>query len=136
MVHNIIGKRLNVRYYDLPDDAGFWCHEDSPLLHPVGWAKKVGHSLVAPVYYLERVNEGMWDDDDALEDLFNPIQVGMANNSSSNGFGIGMKLEAIDPLNLSSICVATVMEVLRYGYIMIRIDMYESESTGIYYLFI
>ena len=27
-------------------------------------------------------------------------------------FQVGMKLEAIDPLNLSSICVATVMKVI------------------------
>lgn len=27
-------------------------------------------------------------------------------------FQVGMKLEAIDPLNLSAICVATVMKVL------------------------
>ena len=41
-----------------------------------------------------------------------------------------MKLEAVDPLNLASICVATVMKVLRYGYIMIRIDGYEDDKTG------
>lgn len=41
-----------------------------------------------------------------------------------------MKLEAIDPLNLSSICVATVMDVLNFGYIMIRIDSYEPDATG------
>lgn len=41
-----------------------------------------------------------------------------------------MKLEAIDPLNLSSICVATVMSVLNCGYIMIRIDTYDSDATG------
>lgn len=29
-------------------------------------------------------------------------------------FQVGMKLEAIDPLNLSAICVATVMKVLCY----------------------
>lgn len=42
----------------------------------------------------------------------------------------GMKLEAIDPLNLSSICVATVMEVLKFGYIMIRIDSYDPVMSG------
>ncbi|KAF2895362.1 hypothetical protein ILUMI_10816 [Ignelater luminosus] len=131
MVHQIIGKRLNVKYYDMPpEDPGFWCHEDSPLLHPVGWAKKVGHHLVAPIDYIERVNEGIWDDDDAAEDLFTPIQVGSGDDSPTNGFCVGMKLEAIDPLNLSSICVATVMEVLHCGYIMIRIDTYESDATG------
>ncbi|XP_056647986.1 polycomb protein Sfmbt isoform X1 [Diorhabda sublineata] len=130
IVHKIVGKRLNVKYYDMPpDDAGFWCHEDSPLLHPVGWAKKVNHHLVAPVNYLERVNQGIFDDDDATEDLFNPYQVGFLENTQS-GFTIGMKLEATDPLNLSSICVATVMDVLNYGYIMIRIDTYDSDVTG------
>uniref|UniRef100_H2YG66 Uncharacterized protein n=1 Tax=Ciona savignyi TaxID=51511 RepID=H2YG66_CIOSA len=33
-----------------------------------------------------------------------------------------MKLEAIDPLNLSCICVATVRKVLKNGYLMIGID--------------
>ena len=33
-----------------------------------------------------------------------------------------MKLEAVDPLNLSSICVATIAEVLRDGYLMIDFD--------------
>ncbi|KAF7278630.1 scm-related gene containing four mbt domains isoform X3 [Rhynchophorus ferrugineus] len=130
VVHKIVGKRLNVKYYDMPqEDMGFWCHEDSPLLHPVGWAKKVGHHLVAPIHYVERLSQGIFDDDDATEDLFNPIQVGSPDYSST-GFSTGMKLEAIDPLNLSSICVATVMDVLNYGYIMIRIDTYDSDATG------
>lgn len=46
------------------------------------------------------------------------------------GFLEGMKLEAIDPLNLSSICVATVMAVLKFGYMMIRIDTYDPDVTG------
>lgn len=47
IVHKIVGKRLNVKYYDMPpEDAGFWCHEDSPLLHPVGWARKVMTSKI------------------------------------------------------------------------------------------
>ncbi|XP_022900164.1 polycomb protein Sfmbt isoform X2 [Onthophagus taurus] len=131
MIHKIVGKRLNVKYYDMPpDDAGFWCHEDSPLLHPVGWAKKVGHHLVAPLNYLEKVHEGIFDEEDATDELFTPFQVGFKENTGYSGFSIGMKLEAIDPLNLSSICVATVMDVLNYGYIMIRIDTYDSDATG------
>lgn len=39
-----------------------------------------------------------------------------------------MKLEAIDPLNLSSICVATVAKVLKNNYLMIKIDGYESND--------
>lgn len=131
MVHKIIGKRLNIKYYDMPaEDAGFWCHEDSPLLHPVGWAKKVGHHLVAPSKYIDRINNNIWAEVDASEELFTPVQVGSDDNASADGFCVGMKLEAIDPLNLSSICVATVMEVLRCGYIMIRIDTYETDVTA------
>ncbi|XP_066154407.1 polycomb protein Sfmbt [Euwallacea fornicatus] len=129
-VNKIVGKRLNVKYFDMvSDDGGFWCHEDSPLLHPVGWAKKVGHHLVAPINYIERVNQGIFEEEDATEELFNPIQVGSLDHTSS-GFSIGVKLEAIDPLNLSSICVATVMDVLNYGYVMIRIDTYDTDFTG------
>jgi len=39
-------------------------------------------------------------------------------------------LEAIDPLNLSAICVATVMKVLREDYVMIRIDSYDEDESG------
>lgn len=53
----IVGKRLYVQYYDSTDlDSGFWCHEDSPLIHPVGWATTVGHKLSAPKEYIERMN--------------------------------------------------------------------------------
>jgi hypothetical protein len=91
---------------------------------------QVGHHLVAPVNYLERVNHSIYDEDDATDELFTPFQVGSKEISTEGGFRTGMKLEAIDPLNLSSICVATVMNVLRHGYIMIRIDTYESDMTG------
>lgn len=56
-IMKIIGKRLYVQYYDSTEpDSGFWCHEDSPLIHPVGWATTVGHKLSAPADYIERMN--------------------------------------------------------------------------------
>lgn len=48
-------------------------------------------------------------------------------DDKETGFQVNMKLEAIDPLNLSSIAVATVMKVLKFGYIMIRIDTHEPD---------
>jgi hypothetical protein len=48
----------------------------------------------------------------------------------AGSFKAGQKLEAVDPLNLATICVATVMKVLRHGYIMIRMDGYETDPTG------
>ena len=53
-VHKIVGKRLYVKYFDSPDE-GFWCHEDAPIIHPVGWATTVGHNLAAPQEYLDRM---------------------------------------------------------------------------------
>lgn len=41
-----------------------------------------------------------------------------------------MKLEAIDPLNLSAVCAATVMQILNEGYMMIRIDCYPADASG------
>ncbi|VVC42005.1 Hypothetical protein CINCED_3A016132 [Cinara cedri] len=116
---NIIGKRLELRYYDNEEQV-FWVHEDSPLIHPVGWAGRVGHNLCAPDEYRDRTSKGLRDKDDATEDLF-PMLIPF-----KFGFQVGMKLEAIDPLNLASICVATIMKVLNDGYLMISIDFYNS----------
>lgn len=137
-INKIVGKRLYVRYYDSPpDDNGFWCHEDSPLIHPVGWATTVGHNLAAPQEYMERMNAARDqilepNEDDATMDLFktNFHFEEYYLDGKQTGFEEGMKLEAVDPLNLSSICVATVMSVLKFGYIMIRIDSYEPDFSG------
>ncbi|XP_017469207.1 PREDICTED: polycomb protein Sfmbt [Rhagoletis zephyria] len=134
-VTKIVGKRLFLRYFD--SDDGFWCHEDSPIIHPVGWATTVGHNLAAPQDYLERMlagREAMIEvhEDDATIELFkmNFTFEEYYMDGKGNGFVEGMKLEAVDPLNLSSICAATVMAVLKFGYIMIRIDSYQPDATG------
>lgn len=41
-----------------------------------------------------------------------------------------MKLEAVDPLNLSVICAATIKKVLNYDYVMVRVDCYEEDTDG------
>lgn len=125
-IENIVGKRLHVRYYD--DDDGFCCHQDSPLIHPVGWARRTGHQISAPTQYTMRCASGIRDRDDATEDLF-PLCVG-AGQSSLGGFSVGMKLESVDPLNLSDICVATVMQVLNDRFMMIRVNSYDDEASG------
>lgn len=90
--------------------GGFWCHEDSPLIHPVGWARRIGQDIDAPRTYMDRCYKGLRDKDDATEDLF-PIPEVNPYCLASQGFQEGMKLEAVDPLNLSAICVASVMKV-------------------------
>lgn len=71
-------------------------------------------------------------EDDSIIDLFkmNFTFEEYYLEGKTSGFAQGMKLEAVDPLNLSSICVATVMSVLKFGYMMIRIDSYDPDATG------
>lgn len=48
-------------------------------------------------------------------------------------FQVGMKLEAIDPLNLCCICVSTVQKVLHNDYLMIGIDGANNENEWFCY---
>lgn len=122
-VDEVVGGRLHVSYEAAEEgDEGFWCHERSPLIHPVGWAQVIGHDLRATVDYavssLQKTLYRTFDPDDATWDLFMPVR----NPPTDMKFKVGMKLEAIDPLNLSTVCVATVTRVLRNNYLMIGID--------------
>lgn len=51
VVDSIIGGRLRLLYADQSDALGnvadFWCHMWSPLVHPIGWSKRVGHAVRA-----------------------------------------------------------------------------------------
>ncbi|XP_042201094.1 lethal(3)malignant brain tumor-like protein 2 isoform X2 [Callorhinchus milii] len=129
VVDTVIGGRLRLLYEDCEDDEDFWCHMWSPLIHPVGWSKKVSHRF--------KRSDGISKADlgchptfrkiycDAVPHLFKKVRVVYTND---DWFEEGMKLEAIDPLNLSTICVATVRKVLMDGYLMIGIDGSEAED--------
>ena len=86
----------------------FRCHEESPLIHPVGWARRVGHQVVANQDYFDRCAMDNYISTDCTPDMFPEYRQAHMNNLVP-----GMKLEAVDPLNLATICVATVMKVLR-----------------------
>ncbi|XP_037611426.1 lethal(3)malignant brain tumor-like protein 2 isoform X2 [Sebastes umbrosus] len=123
-VDTIIGGRLRLVYEDqsdAPDNtiSDFWCHMWSPLLHPVSWSCKVGHAMKAPANGVEAAAGGWKGNYDNSSLLFKkPRFVYM----DGGFFEEGMKLEAIDPLNLGTICVATVHKVLLDGYLMVGID--------------
>lgn len=124
-VVDITGRRLQLAYDDSSGgEEGFWCHEESPLIHPVGWARRVGHQIAATSEYHDRCLMETYLETDTTPDMFPEYP------QPPGTFLLGMKLEAVDPLNLATICVATVMKVLRYGYIMIRIDGYENDPSG------
>ena len=52
-VVDITGRRLQLAYDNLEgtERDEFWCHEESPLIHPVGWARKVGHQIASTGEY-------------------------------------------------------------------------------------
>ena len=83
----------------------FRCHEESPLIHPVGWARRVGHQVVASQEYFDRCAMDNYLTTDCTPDMFPEYRPPPGN------FVAGMKLEAVDPLNLATVCVATVMKV-------------------------
>ncbi|CAI5659525.1 lethal(3)malignant brain tumor-like protein 2 isoform X1 [Oreochromis niloticus] len=123
IVDSNIGGRVRLVYADQSDApenmiSDFWCHIWSPLLHPIGWSKKVGHDIKAPANNLES-SSSLKGNSDSTFMLFKKPRFTYMEGSFFEG---GMKLEAIDPLNLGSICVATVHKVLFDGYLMVGID--------------
>ncbi|XP_045565898.1 MBT domain-containing protein 1 isoform X2 [Salmo salar] len=112
LVEQVIGGRLRLVYEESSDD--FWCHMYSPLIHAIGWSRSIGHR-----FKRSDVSKKIDGQMDAPAPLFAKVK---DVDQSGEWFKDGMKLEAIDPLNLSAICVATVRKVLADGYLMIAID--------------
>ena len=103
-VEEIVGRRLKLSYLDAHNSGEyFWCHEDSSLIHPIGWSLQVGHKIQASVAYLERCQKKLFLPIDATSDLFN--EPGKNSATPATKFAPGMKLEAVDPLNLDNICI-------------------------------
>ncbi|KAK2832904.1 hypothetical protein Q5P01_016793 [Channa striata] len=115
LVEQVIGGRLRLVYEECDDGTDdFWCHMYSPLIHSIGWSRSIGHR-----FKRSDLSKKLDSVVDAPGQLFAKVK-----EVDQNGpwFEDGMKLEAIDPLNLSAICVATVRKVLADGYLMIGID--------------
>ena len=72
----------------------------------------------------------MYDQNESTPDMFKKLRNVNGSLAAMKPFKEGMKLEAIDPLNLSSICVATVGRVLKNNYLMIRIDGCKAEDSS------
>ncbi|XP_034062704.1 MBT domain-containing protein 1-like [Gymnodraco acuticeps] len=115
LVEQVIGGRLRLVYEECDDGSDdFWCHMYSPLIHSIGWSRSIGHR-----FKRSDVSKKLSVQLDAPGQLFAKVK---EVDQSGSWFEDTMKLEAIDPLNLSAICVATVRKVLADGYLMIGID--------------
>ncbi|XP_035198326.1 MBT domain-containing protein 1 isoform X2 [Oxyura jamaicensis] len=115
VVESVIGGRLRLVYEESEDKTDdFWCHMYSPLIHHIGWSRSIGHR-----FKRSDITKKQDAHFDAPPHLFMKVK---EVDTAGEWFKEGMKLEAIDPLNLSAICVATIRKVLADGYLMIGID--------------
>ncbi|KAM5250958.1 lethal(3)malignant brain tumor-like protein 2 isoform 1-T1 [Hipposideros larvatus] len=107
VVDTVIGGRLRLLYEDGDSDDDFWCHMWSPLIHPVGWSRRVGHGIKLSERRSDMAHHPTFRKIycDAVPYLFKKVR---AVYTEGGWFEEGMKLEAIDPLNLGNICVVTI----------------------------
>ncbi|XP_036428775.1 lethal(3)malignant brain tumor-like protein 2 isoform X2 [Colossoma macropomum] len=127
VVDTVIGGRLRLIY----EDAGlgptgevlsdFWCHMWSPLIHPINWSVRVGHLIKETDKSVDMSSHPTFRKVfcDSVPRQFKKLRTVYMEGGF---FEEGMKLEAIDPLNLGNICVASVRKVLLDGYLMVGID--------------
>uniref|UniRef100_A0A3Q0T3C5 Lethal(3)malignant brain tumor-like protein 1 n=1 Tax=Amphilophus citrinellus TaxID=61819 RepID=A0A3Q0T3C5_AMPCI len=107
-VAEVCGYRLRLHFDGYSDCHDFWVNANSPDIHPAGWCESTGHKLHTPKGQKE---EFTWTNylrmtkaQVAPKDLF--------ASPGRCGFEIGMKLEAVDRMNPSLICVATITDVV------------------------
>ncbi|XP_068191902.1 lethal(3)malignant brain tumor-like protein 1 isoform X2 [Antennarius striatus] len=112
-VAEVCGYRLRLHFDGYSDCHDFWVNANSPDIHPPGWCESTGHKLHTPKGCKEE--EFTWTNYLRMT----KAQVASKELFASPGridvkccFEIGMKLEAVDRMNPSLICVATVTDMV------------------------
>uniref|UniRef100_H3D387 Lethal(3)malignant brain tumor-like protein 1 n=1 Tax=Tetraodon nigroviridis TaxID=99883 RepID=H3D387_TETNG len=112
-VAEVCGYRLRLHFDGYSDCHDFWVNANSADIHPPGWCESTGHKLQTPKGCKEE--EFTWTNylrmtkaQGASRELF----ASPGRTDVKCGFEIGMKLEAVDRMNPSLICVATVTDVV------------------------
>ncbi|KAL6051184.1 hypothetical protein STEG23_006261 [Scotinomys teguina] len=138
-VAEVCGYRLRLHFDGYSECHDFWVNANSPDIHPAGWFEKTGHKLQPPKGY--KAEDFSWSQylrstraQAAPKHLFasqghpwnttpfptTPLlpqlpQASLARLVQSSppvGFQVGMKLEAVDRMNPSLVCVASVTDVV------------------------
>ncbi|KFV50217.1 Lethal(3)malignant brain tumor-like 1, partial [Tyto alba] len=108
-----VAERMRLHFDGYSECHDFWLNADSPDIHPAGWFEETGHKLQPPKGYKEE--EFSWTNYLKITKAqAAPKHLFMVQNTheASPGFEVGMKLEAVDRMNPSLICVATVTDVV------------------------
>ncbi|KAL4646386.1 lethal(3)malignant brain tumor-like protein 1 isoform X1 [Arapaima gigas] len=112
-VTEVCGYRMRLHFDGYSECHDFWVNANCPDIHPAGWCERTGHKLYTPKGYKEE--EFSWSSylkltkaQVAPKELF----VSPSRSETPCSFEVGMKLEAVDRMNPSLICVATVTDVV------------------------
>ncbi|XP_057175937.1 lethal(3)malignant brain tumor-like protein 1 isoform X2 [Triplophysa rosa] len=110
-VAEVCGFRLRLHFDGYSDSHDFWVNSNCTDIHPAGWCESTGHKLYTPKGCKEE--EFSWSNylkitrsQTAPKELFSST----IKTETDCGFEVGMKLEAVDRMNPSLICVATVTD--------------------------
>ncbi|XP_060749814.1 lethal(3)malignant brain tumor-like protein 1 isoform X2 [Tachysurus vachellii] len=114
-VAEVCGYRLRLHFDGYSDRHDFWVNGNSPDIHSPGWCESTGHKLHTPKGCKEE--EFSWSSylkltkaQAAPKELFSNLD--NAETAEEDGFKVGLKLEAVDRMNPSLICVATVTDIV------------------------
>ncbi|XP_017273249.1 lethal(3)malignant brain tumor-like protein 1 isoform X2 [Kryptolebias marmoratus] len=112
-VAEVCGYRLRLHFDGYSDCHDFWVNANSADIHTAGWCESTGHKLHTPKGCKEE--EFTWTNYLRMTKAqVAPKEVFASSGRVDGkcGFEIGMKLEAVDRMNPSLICVATVTDVV------------------------
>ncbi|XP_057558757.1 lethal(3)malignant brain tumor-like protein 1 isoform X5 [Hippopotamus amphibius kiboko] len=104
-VAEVCGFRLRLHFDGYSECHDFWINANSPDIHPAGWFEKTGHKLQPPKCYKEE--EFSWS-----QYLRSTRAQAAPKHLFVSQSHVGMKLEAVDRMNPSLVCVASVTDVV------------------------
>ncbi|XP_069508433.1 lethal(3)malignant brain tumor-like protein 1 isoform X2 [Ambystoma mexicanum] len=121
-VAEVCGYRMRLHFDGYSECHDFWVNADSPNIHPAGWCESTGHKLQPPKGFI-----GYREEDFSWASYLRMTKAQVApkhlflmpnTNISLTGFQVGMKLEAVDRMNPSLICVASVTDVVENRFLV------------------
>ncbi|XP_035732853.1 scm-like with four MBT domains protein 2 isoform X3 [Vespa mandarinia] len=131
-----VGGRLLLRY-DTPGSSfkDFWMFCTSEHLHQYGFACKSDSTwfLEPPSSIVDMHTYEEWKDLLESKPKNCDIPVELFKNEvdhPKHNFKVGMKLEALNPINQTKICPATIIKVFDDIYFLVHIDKYDENVKG------
>ncbi|XP_028402346.1 lethal(3)malignant brain tumor-like protein 1 isoform X2 [Dendronephthya gigantea] len=135
-VTNVLGNRFLVHFDEWDDTYDYWCNDDCPYIHPVGWCNSQGRRLTPPND--DEVDTFVWSQylratgcKAASADLF--------KHRAPTSFKVGHKLEVVDKRNPSLIRVGTIsaidglkVKITFDGWDKIYDDWFDSDSSDLH----